>query len=632
MSQMTLRNLRHAFGSDPLFEGANLTIKQGEKLCLIGRNGMGKSTLMKIISGAVQADSGDREIAPELVISQLAQEIPHDFTGTVFDIVAGGLGEIGQLLSQYEHVVERLEKEPNLMSELTRLQQKIDQQDGWVINQKVEKVISLLSLDAHAIAAELSGGLRRRVLLAKALVTEPDVLLLDEPTNHLDIDAIKWLETFLQNFKKTIIFVSHDRAFMQALATRIVEIDHGKLTAWDGRYQDFLQYKEEQLEIQQRHNELFDKKLAQEEVWIRQGIKARRTRNEGRVRALEAMRKERAARRVRQGQAKIATQVGEGSARVVFDLHKIFYSYEGQAIVKGFSSRIMRGDKIGIIGPNGSGKTTLLQLILGDLQPEQGSIKQGQSIQIAYFDQYRNQLDENASVRENVCEGSDTLMINGKAVHVITYLKNFLFSPDRINSPVKALSGGERNRLLLAKLFTKEANVLVLDEPTNDLDVETLELLEEQLVNYQGTILLVSHDRQFLDHVATSTFVLEGEGVISEYVGGYEDWQRQTGGASLTPNKTKEIKKEKTEKKEKQAKAEEASSKKKLSYNEQRELKQLPNKIAKLEEKIKQLHEQTAQADFYQQEQEKVTKVLQELASLEKELEAAFDRWEELDS
>ncbi|MCG8100371.1 MAG: ATP-binding cassette domain-containing protein, partial [Candidatus Thiodiazotropha taylori] len=499
MPLITLRNLHLSFGDAPLLDGIELSIEKGERIALLGRNGMGKSTLMKVIMGSQQADDGERVVSNGVSVARLIQEVPQDVEGTVFDLVADGIGDLAEKLKTYHRISHRLaEGDQSLLDSLAKAQHDLEAAGGWQLEQRVETTISRTGLDADAQFSELSGGMKRRVLLAQALVAEPDLLLLDEPTNHLDIEAIDWMENLLLGFSGAVLFVTHDRAFLRRLASRILELDRGELTDWPGDYDNFLRRKEEMLNAEALANARFDKKLAQEEIWIRQGIKARRTRNEGRVRQLKSMRDERSKRRSSMGQVKMQLQSAARSGKLVVEVDDVSYSWEGEPIIRGLSTTIMRGDRVGIIGPNGSGKTTLLNLLLGQLQPAQGQVKLGTQIQVAYFDQLRSQLNESLSVQENVGGGSDKVEIDGKSKHIISYLQDFLFTPERARAPVDALSGGERNRLLLAKLFTKPANVLVLDEPTNDLDIETLELLEELLVSYQGTLLLVSHDREFL--------------------------------------------------------------------------------------------------------------------------------------
>jgi ATP-binding cassette subfamily F protein uup len=626
MALLTLRNVTLAFGGPPLLDGIELQIERGERLCLVGRNGTGKSTLMKLLNGELQADSGEVVREQGLRVARLTQEVPRDISGTVYDVVAEGLGEQGALLGEYHHVSQQLAAgDEKQLAKLERIQHELEANDGWQLNQKVEATLSRLGLPADSEFSALSGGLKRRVLLARELVREPELLLLDEPTNHLDIAAIDWLEAFLLSWGGTLLFITHDRMFLQKLATRIIELDRGRLTSWPGDYETYLKRKEEVLEAEAQQNALFDKRLAQEEAWIRQGIKARRTRNEGRVRALKAMRAERSERRERSGKAKIALQEGERSGKVVIEATAIGCAYEGKTLFADFSTTILRGDKVGILGPNGSGKTTLLQVLLGKLPPQQGKVKLGTKLEIAYFDQHRAQLDEEGSVIDNVGEGSDRVEINGQSKHIMGYLQDFLFTPERARSPVRSLSGGERNRLLLAKLFTKPSNLLVMDEPTNDLDVETLDLLEELLLDYPGTLLLVSHDRAFLNNVVTSTIAFEGEGRLHEYVGGYDDWLRQ--------RPTTEAKAEVAEKPKArpQPVMEPEKKKAKLSYKDQRELDALPQRIEELEAEIETLHAAMAAPAFYQQEGEAIAATKERLQSVEQALSEAYERWESLE-
>ena len=627
MALITLRNLHLSFGDAPLLDGVDLSIEKGERISLLGRNGAGKSTLMKVIMGEQAADDGERVVNRGAGIARLIQEVPQGVCGSVYDVVADGIGDLAGKLKAYHQISHRLAEsgDDGLLESLSQAQHDLEACGGWQLEQRVETVISRTGLDADAQFSELSGGLKRRVLLAQALVTEPDLLLLDEPTNHLDIEAIDWMEEFLLGYPGAILFVTHDRAFLRRLATRILELDRGRLTDWPGDYENFLRRKEEMLNAETLANERFDKKLAQEEVWIRQGIKARRTRNEGRVRMLKSMREERSKRRGATGQVQMQLQTAERSGKLVVEVENIDYAWQQAPVIRDFSTTILRGDRVGIIGPNGSGKTTLLNLLLGRLQPDRGHIKLGTQLQVAYFDQLRSQLNEDLSVQENVGGGSDKVEVGGKSKHIISYLQDFLFTPERARAPVHALSGGERNRLLLAKLFTKPANVLVLDEPTNDLDIETLELLEELLVGYQGTLLLVSHDREFLDHSVTSCLVFEEGGRIAESVGGYSDWERKREETRQTVQKTSQTKVKSRQEKPKNKAG-------KLSYKDQRELDQLPQTIEQLEASLSDLQAQLSDPELYQTGGEKIGVLQQQMTEAEQNLEQAYARWEHLEA
>jgi ATP-binding cassette subfamily F protein uup len=621
MAILTFRDIVLTFGHPPLLEGVNFQIDRGERLCLVGRNGTGKSTLLKLVAGEILADGGEIVRAQGLRVAQLAQEVPLGTSGSIFHVVAEGLGKAGELIERYHQLAHDVADDHSLMDALEQCQHELETIDGWALTQRVETVLSKLNLDADTDIATLSGGMKRRVMLARALVAEPDLLLLDEPTNHLDIAAITWLEEFLLNWNGALLFITHDRAFLQRLATRIIELDRGKLVDFPGDYATYLARKEALLAAEERQNALFDKRLAQEEVWIRQGIKARRTRNEGRVRALKEMRNEHAARRSQTGSARMAIQTAERSGRIVVEAEDVDFEYGGRTVIRSLSTTIMRGDKVGIIGPNGAGKTTLLRQLLGELEPTRGNLKRGTNLEIAYFDQYRALLDEEKSVQDNVGEGRDTLTINGQPKHVLSYLQDFLFTPARARQPVKALSGGERNRLLLAKLFTRPSNVLVLDEPTNDLDSDTLDLLEELLADYSGTVLLVSHDRAFLNNVVTSTLVFEGDGVVNDYVGGYDDWLRQR--AKSIEAKPVEAKREAAPVREKP---------KKLSYKIQRELEELPKKIEQLETERGALQKRIGDPAFYQQGKAEIDAAQARMTALDEELARAYVRWEELEA
>ncbi|MGD2118055.1 MAG: ATP-binding cassette domain-containing protein [Chromatiales bacterium] len=633
MNLVTLRAVQHGYGGPPLLENVDFSITTGERVCLIGRNGEGKSTLMRIIAGEIVADSGERAVGKGVRIARLTQEVPQDFHGKVFSVVASALGQEAQLINDYHAAVQLVSNDPSddNLQQLSRIQHDLESRGGWQLEQQVETVISRLSLPADADVASLSGGLKRRVLLARALATDPDLLLLDEPTNHLDIESIQWLEQFLIGWPGALLFVTHDREFLRHLATRIVELDRGGLTDWPGDYDNYLRRREERLHAEQKQNERFDKKLAQEEVWIRQGIKARRTRNEGRVRALKSMREDYRQRRAQQGQARLRMQQGEQSGKLVCEAEHISYRWDGKPIVRDFSTTILRGDKIGVIGPNGAGKTTLLRLLLGQLPPDEGQVRLGSKLEVVFFDQLRGQINDAKSVQDNVAEGSDKVVVNGQEKHILSYLQDFLFSPQRARQPAKALSGGERNRLLLAKLFLKPANLLVLDEPTNDLDVETLELLEELLLDYQGTLILVSHDREFLDNVVTATLVFEGDGRVGSYVGGYSDWQRQQQ-ASLQQQAGVKANPARLASQDTGGKKAPATKSKKLSYKLQRELEQLPQQIEQLEQQQTQLQQQLSDPAIYRGQPERIPVLQQEMAEVEAQLESCFVRWEELEA
>jgi len=621
---LSLKQITVSYGGPNLLDKVDFQLDRGERVCLVGRNGAGKSTLMKLIAGEIKPDGGEI-VGQALKIARLEQEVPAGTEGSVFDVVAKGLGDIAPLLIEYHHVIHQLETDSSdkVLAALEKAQHKLEAVDGWSVEQRVEAVISRLSLDADAEFSELSGGMKRRVLLAQALVKEPDILLLDEPTNHLDISSITWLEEFLKSYGGTLLFITHDRTFLQALATRIVQLDRGQLTSFPGDYATYLQRREDMLAAEEQQNTLFDKKLAQEEVWIRQGVKARRTRNEGRVRALQQLRRERSQRREKQGDVKMQLQEAVRSGRLVIEVENIGQSYDGRVLFNDFTSLIQRGDRIGIIGPNGCGKSTLLSIFLGQSRPEMGEVELGTNLEVAYFDQLRSQLDEEASVVDNVGQGSDYVDINGTQKHIIGYLQDFLFTPERARTPVRVLSGGERNRLLLAKLFTQPANLLVMDEPTNDLDAETLDLLEDLLINYQGTLLLVSHDRTFLNNVVTSTIVFDEDGELREYVGGYDDWVHQ-----LQQDKQAETKKKESAKIEKKV----ASKKSSLTYQEQLDLAELPKIIEGLEQKQAVLHETISKPEFYQQAEDKIAQIQEALTLVTTELETAYERWDSLEA
>ena len=620
MSLIQLQHVDLGMGGPLLLNDINLVIEPGERVCIVGRNGAGKSTLMKLIAGDIEADDGKVLRKSGIVVSRMAQEVPQHITGSIFHVICAGLGDLGQLLTRYQDAVNSAD-----LNAISALQQQLDTHDGWNLEQRVKQLITRMELPEHINFDALSGGLKRRILLAQALVSSPDVLLLDEPTNHLDLEAIQWLEQFMTSWSGAIIFITHDRSFLRALATRIVEIDRGTLTDWPGDYDNYLRRREERLHAESKANTLFDKKLAQEEAWIRQGIKARRTRNEGRVRALKARRVERAQRRDQIGNVKMATGNAAISGKKVIELEHVHHSYAGHRLLDDLSTTILRGDRVGIIGPNGSGKSSLLKIMLNQIQPDQGKAILGSGLKIAYFDQYRAQLDDRLDALDNVAEGRQFLEINGERQHIVGYLKNFLFSPDRLRLPITRFSGGERNRLLLAKLFAQPSNLLIMDEPTNDLDVETLELLEELLTQYTGTVLLVSHDRAFLDNVVTSTLVLEGDGKVGEYVGGYTDWKRQSSVTTNTSVQTHPVSHTKAISKSR------TISGQKLGYKEKRELEQLPGRIEELEKAIKTEHERMSQADFFHQDSTRIVEAQQALTKLQQELDQAYARWMKLE-
>jgi len=616
-----------SFGGPRLLDGATLQIEAGERIGLLGRNGSGKSTLMKLLTGDISPDTGEIIRSGEVRIAMLPQDVPDDLPGTIYDVVASGGREHLDLLREYHDLTLQMSRsgDEGLLKKLEQVQHRLETSGAWHYHQRVETVIARTELDENAEFRTLSAGMKRRVFLAKALVSDPDLLLLDEPTNHLDINAILWLEDFLLKFEKTLMVVTHDRAFLQRLATRIVEIDRGRLMSFACDYGTYLERRQALLEAQDRQWQEFDKKLAREETWVRQGIKARRTRNEGRVRALMKMRQERAQRQEQTGNVRLTIQEAERSGRLVVEADKIHFAFGDRTIVEDFSTTIIRGDKVGIIGPNGSGKTTLLKILLGELEPQQGTIRLGSGIRVAYFDQLRAQLDENGTLKDNIGDGNDMIIVGGASRHVMSYLQDFLFPPDRILSPVSSLSGGERNRLLLAKLFILPSNVLVLDEPTNDLDTETLELLEDRLLEYSGTILMVSHDRAFLNNVVTSTIVFEGRGRLQEYVGGYDDWLRQRA-AQDEPLKT-------APGEPKQKKGKPPREKQKLSYKETRELAELPLRIEALEQEKERLLETLNSPAFYSGgNADEIKRASDRLEALEEELDGAYGRWDELES
>ncbi len=630
MSLLSLTQVSLAYGLHPLLDKVDLQIDSGERLCLVGRNGTGKSTLFRVISGVAQPDDGEVWRRDTLRISHLEQEVPANNSDTVYQTVAAGLGGLGELLGAYHRLSAQLGAgdDDAVLARLAELQQRIETADGWSADNRIATVLSRLSLPAERPLAACSGGLRRQVMLARALVSEPDLLLLDEPTNHMDIETIAWLEDYLLAFRGALIFITHDRSLARSLANRIIELDRGRLTSFPGDFTRYLQKKEEMLEAEARAAALFDKKLAEHEVWIRQGVKARRTRNEGRVRKLLAMRRERAQRLERMATVTLSADAGERSGKRVVDLRHVSFRYGEDWIIRDLSTTVLRGDRIGIVGPNGSGKSTLIKLILGELEADGGEIVRGSKLQLAYFDQHRDQLDLDKTVRENISDGNDYVNVRGHSRHVAGYLKDFLFPPARIDSPVRILSGGERNRLLLARLFTRPANMMILDEPTNDLDVETLELLEDLLADYEGTLLLVSHDRTFLDNVVSSTLVFEGDGQVNEYVGGYEDYLRQRrprpAAASTGASKA-----------DKTAAAPAASAAAKparLGFRERQELDALPTRIEALEAELAALEQEAGQAGFYQRGGEAIAAALARMDALREAVETAYARWEALSS
>jgi ATP-binding cassette subfamily F protein uup len=626
-----LLKLEHAslhYGTHILLDNVDFALSSGERIGLLGRNGAGKSTLLKVIAGEVALDGGERWLRGETRISYLDQDLPHADDQDVYDVVAHGLSDVGDLLASYHHAIIDGD-----LKALERIQQELEAKDGWRLQQRVERILSRLQLPGDARMSTLSGGWRRRVALGQALVSQPDILLLDEPTNHLDIPAIEWLERQLLDYGGTVLFVTHDRSFLQRVANTIIELDRGHLNRWDGDYGGFLRFREQQLDAEAKENALFDKRLAEEERWIRQGIKARRTRNEGRVRALKAMRDERSQRREQAGRADFGMEAASRSGKRVAELENVSKSYDGKRVIDGFSTLIKRGDRIGIVGANGAGKSTLIRVLLGETEPDSGTVKLGTRLEVAYFDQLRAHLDPEKNLIDNVCGGQEFIEVDGRKLHAISYLGRFLFTPDRVRMPVKALSGGEQNRAILARLFSKPANLLVLDEPTNDLDIETLELLEEILLEFDGTVLLVSHDREFMDNVVTGILVVEGDGRIREHVGGYADWVAK-GGRLAGLETTREEKKTVAPAGSDSSNPPPVSRarQKKRSYMIQRELDALPGTIEALESEQASLEQKISAPAFYQQDQEQVQAALQEMTEISRKLEAAYLRWEELDA
>jgi ATP-binding cassette subfamily F protein uup len=662
MALISVRDVTVAFGGPSVLDGVSFRVEAGERIALVGRNGSGKSTLMRVLADELVPDRGEKVVESGCRIARLPQEVPQDLEGEIFDVVASGVPRVGELLAEYHRLSHSLADDTDagaegglsgdeLMARLEEVQHDLEARGGWHLNQQVETTLSRLQLPEEGRFETLSGGLKRRVLLAQALVSDPDVLLLDEPTNHLDIPAIEWLETMIKDLRSAVVFVSHDRSFLAKLATRILELDRGQLSDWPGDYRRYLEGREHRLEVEDSQRQKFDKKLAQEETWIRQGIKARRTRNEGRVRALQRLRDEARQRRQRVGSANLRIDDAERTGKLVIEAKNVSFQYgsaegsdvtegNGTPIVDDFSTLIIRGDKLGILGPNGSGKSTLLKLLLDRLEPTTGHVRHGTNLEVAYFDQHREQLDDEASVADNVAGGNDKVVVGGQPRHVISYLQSFLFSPEQTRSPVKALSGGERNRLLLARLFTRPFNVLVMDEPTNDLDVETLEMLEALLVSYEGTLLLVSHDRAFLDNVVTSTLVMEGEGRVGEYAGGYSDWLEQrpkaeagTGlaGKKSNPKPSSDTKRDGAESGDK--KGRERPKSRKLTYREKQDLETLPERIESWEKEQAEAQAALADPELYKRgDADEISGLKTRLGELESELETAYERWAELET
>ena len=631
MDLIRIAKAQLAYGTHPLLDDADAVIESGERVCIVGRNGAGKSTLLKVLDDQVTLDDGEINQLGGIRISRLEQDPPKGAEGTVFDYVAQGMPDIANLLIEYHQVSNQMQTDYNdkLLNKLERLSNQLETVDGWRFDTRIQLVLSRLELDPEAKLESLSGGWLRKVALARALVSEPDLLLLDEPTNHLDMSSVIWLEQFLKEFKGGIVFISHDRAFIRAVATRILDLDRGKLVSYPGDYAAYLEQKAHDLKVEETQNALFDKRLAEEEAWIRQGIKARRTRNEGRVRALKALRKERKQRVDQVGKTDFNIETADRSGKLVFEAKNIAHAFKDKVIAKDFSTLVMRGDRIGLVGPNGIGKTTLLKILFGDLAADSGSVKQGVNLEFAYFDQYRQKLDEEATVQDNVAEGKQEVMMGGRSRHVLGYLQDFLFPPARARTPVKALSGGEKNRLLLAKLFLKPSNILVLDEPTNDLDIETLELLEDIINQYQGTVLIVSHDREFIDNTCSSVWAFEGQGKITDIVGGYSDYEAYAAYLAEQEKQLQQIKQEKPEASSQQEKAQKKSNK--LSYKLKLELEELPSKVEQLEKALDAQQIVVNDPDFFKQDAAITTDALNQLAQLESELEAAFERWEELE-
>ena len=634
MALLTIHNAQLAFGDHPLLDKAEFALQENERVCLVGRNGAGKSTLMKVLAGDILLDDGKIQITQDVVVSRLEQDPPRNQEGTVYEYVSGGLAEIGEQLKIYHDLLDLVAQDPSEknINRLAKIQEQLDHLNAWRFDDRVKNVLGALKLDPETKLTDLSGGWQRKAALARALVCDPDVLLLDEPTNHLDVTTIEWLENFLKDFKGSIIFISHDRAFIKSMATRIVDLDRGQLASFPGNYDQYLNDKEEMLRVEEMQNAEFDKKLAQEEVWIRQGIKARRTRNEGRVRALKKLREERRDRREVQGKVNLNIDDASRSGKIVFEAENVSFAFEGKKIVDDFSFNIMRGDRIALIGPNGCGKSTVLKLLLGQLEAQGGRLHCGTKLEVAYFDQYREILDPEKTVIDNLADGKQEVMVGGRQRHALSYLQDFLFAPKRARTPVKALSGGEKNRLLLARILLKPNNLLILDEPTNDLDIETLELLEEMLANYQGTLLLVSHDREFVDNTVTTSWIFEGNGVIEEFVGGYHDAKQQRDQVLASRGQVEKAAKKEKVVEETPKTTQPKNNSKKLSYKLQRELEALPAKLEQLESDIETLQEQVNDPEFFTKPVEQTQPVLEQLAAVEQELEIAFERWEELEA
>ena len=631
MDLIRIAKAQLAFGTHPLLDNADAVIEAGERVCIVGRNGAGKSTLLKVLDGQVQLDDGEINQVGDLKVSRLEQDPPKGAEGSVFDYVANGIPDIANLLIEYHHVSEQMQTDysESVLNKFEKLSSRIEAQDGWRFESRIKLVLAQLELTSEMRLEKLSGGWLRKVALAKALVSEPDLLLLDEPTNHLDMNSVIWLEQFLKDFKGGIVFISHDRAFIRSIATRILDLDRGKLISYPGNYEKYLEQKAHDLKVEEAQNALFDKRLAEEEAWIRQGIKARRTRNEGRVRALKALRVERKQRVEQVGKADFNIETADRSGKLVFEAKNLKHAFKDKPIVNDFSTLVMRGDRVGLIGPNGVGKTTLLKLLFGQLEAVSGSVKQGVNLEVAYFDQYRERLDEEATVQDNVAEGKQEVMMGGRSRHVLGYLQDFLFPPARARTPVKALSGGEKNRLLLAKLFLKPSNVLVLDEPTNDLDIETLELLEDIINQYQGTILIVSHDREFIDNTCNSVWAFSGDGEVIDIIGGYTDYQEYK--AELD-EKRKQLEKHQVVTAAKEVKKEKSNNKSsKLSYKLKLELEQLPSKVEALELALEEQQALVNDPEFFKRPQQETQAALNQLAETESELETAYARWEELE-